>query len=100
MFCLFPKLYLFDLQLLLFNTFQKVINRVSWLDDRHGDGLSPILYDTVPLFVCTDQLQYYAIIVSTFICSKCLLMVDLLSVMFFYGASACWLSHWNNKPLI
>ena len=31
-----------------------MINGVGWLDDRHG--LSPILYDTAPLFVYTDQL--------------------------------------------
>jgi len=43
-----------DLQLLFFNTFQKVINGIGWLYDRHGP--SPILYDTVPLFVYIDQL--------------------------------------------
>ena len=34
-------------QLLFLNTYQKMINGVGWLDDRHG--LSPILYDTAPL---------------------------------------------------
>jgi len=34
--------------------FKIVMNRVGWLDDRHGP--SPILYDTLPLFVYTDQL--------------------------------------------
>jgi len=34
--CSFFLLCLFDLQLMFFNTFQKVINWVGWLDDRHG----------------------------------------------------------------
>jgi len=54
MFLFFFSLCLFDVQLLFLNTCQKVINGVGWLDDRHG--LSPILYDTAPLFVYTDQL--------------------------------------------
>ena len=46
------------------NTCQKMINGVGWLDDRHG--LSPILYDTEPLFVYTDQLLWHCV----FICSN------------------------------
>ena len=34
---------------------------VGWLDDRHGP--SPILYDTVPLFVYIDQLLWHCIFV-------------------------------------
>jgi len=41
-----------------------MINGVGWLDDRHGH--SPILYDTAPLFVYTDQLLCHCI----FICSN------------------------------
>jgi len=61
-------------------------NGVGWPDDRHG--LSPILYDTVPHFVC--MISYCAIVFS-------------FALMFangwfaacdgFYGASTCWLSH-------
>ena len=40
-------------------TCQKMINGVGWLDDRHG--LSPILYDTAPLFVYTDQLLCHCV---------------------------------------
>ena len=40
---------------MFFNTSQKLKNRVGWLDERHG--LSPILYDTAPLFVCTRGRQ-------------------------------------------
>jgi len=36
-----------------------VINGVGWPDDRHG--LSPILYDTAPVFIYTDQLLIIAI---------------------------------------
>ena len=44
---LFFSLRLFEAQLLFLNIYQKMINGVGWLDDRHG--LSPILYDTAPL---------------------------------------------------
>jgi len=50
---------LFDVQLLFLNIRQKVINGFGWLDDRHG--LSPILYDTAPLFVYTDQLLCHCV---------------------------------------
>ena len=60
----FFSLCLFDLQLLFLNTCQKVINGVGWPDDRHS--LSPILYDTAPVFVCTDQLLCHC----GFICSN------------------------------
>ena len=64
-FCvLFSELCLFHFQVLFFNTAQKLKNRVSWLDDRHGP--SPILYDIAPLFVYTDQLLRHCI----FICSN------------------------------
>ena len=39
--------------MLFYNTSQKLKNRVGWLDDRSGPP--PILYDTAPLFVYTDQ---------------------------------------------
>jgi len=39
-----------------------VINRVGWLDDRHGP--SPILYDTAPLLVYSTLSIYYAIVFS------------------------------------
>jgi len=41
-----------------------VINGVGWPDDRHG--LSPILYDTAPIFIYTDQLLCHCV----FICSN------------------------------
>ena len=63
-FLIFFSLCLFDVQLLFLNTYQKMINGVVWLDDRHG--LSPILYDTAPLFVYTDQLLCHFV----FICSN------------------------------
>jgi len=63
-FPVFFSLYLFDLQLLFLDTCQKVTNGVGWPDDRHG--LSPILYDTTPLFVYTDQLLCHCV----FICSN------------------------------
>ena len=42
-------------------TFGSVYTTVSvgWLDDRHD--LSPILYDTAPLFVYTDQLMCHCV---------------------------------------
>jgi len=43
------------------NTSQKMINGVGWLDDRCG--LSPILYDTAPLFVYTDQLLCHCVFI-------------------------------------
>jgi len=46
------------------STLVKSDKQGGWLDDRHG--LSPILYDTVPLFVHTGQLLCYYI----FICSN------------------------------
>jgi len=52
--CSFFLLCLFDLQLLFFNPFQKIISRVDWLNDRHRP--STIQDDTSPLFVYTDQL--------------------------------------------
>jgi len=52
------------LQLLWTPVYQKVVNRVGWLSDRHGPSL--ILYDTAPLFVYTDQLLCHCI----FICSN------------------------------
>ena len=52
-----------DLQLLFLNTCQKVINGIGWPDDRHG--LSPILYDTAPLFVYTDQLLCHCILICS-----------------------------------
>ena len=55
----FFSLCLFDLQLLFLNTCQKVINGVGWLDERHG--LSPILYDTAPVFVYADQLLCHCV---------------------------------------
>jgi len=54
---------LIDVQLLFLNTCQKMTSRVGWPDDRHG--LSPILYDTAPLFIYTDQL----LCLCVFICS-------------------------------
>ena len=45
-------LCLFYFQPLFFNTCQKVINGVGWLDDPHCP--SPILCDTVTLFIYTD----------------------------------------------
>ena len=63
-FLFFFSLCLFDVQLLFLNTYQKMINGVGWLDDRHG--LSPILYDTAPLFVYTNQLLCHCV----FICSN------------------------------
>jgi len=48
---------------MFFNTFQKVINGVGWLGDRHGP--SPILYYTVPLFVYTDQLLCYCVVICS-----------------------------------
>ena len=64
LFLFFFSLCLFDHQLLFLNTCQKVINGVGWPDDRHG--LSPILYDTAPVFVYTDQLSCHCV----FICSN------------------------------
>ena len=64
LFLFFFSLCLFDLQLLFLNTCQKVINGVGWLDERHG--LSPILYNTAPIFVYTDQLLCHCV----FICSN------------------------------
>ena len=63
-----------------------MINGVGWLDDRHG--LSPILYDTAPLFVYTDN---YCAIVFSF----ALMFANgwLTACDGFYDASACWLSH-------
>jgi len=63
-FLFFFSLCLFNVQLLLLNTYQKMINEFGWLDDRHG--LSPILYDTAPLFVYIDQLLCHCV----FICSN------------------------------
>ena len=63
-FSVFFSLCLFDLQLLFLNTCQKVINGVGWPDDCHG--LSPILYDTAPAFIYTDQLLCHCV----FICSN------------------------------
>ena len=60
----FFSLCLFDLQLLFLNTCQKVINGVGWPGDHHG--LSPILYDTAPVFIYTDQLLCHCV----FICSN------------------------------
>ena len=58
------SLCLFDLQLLFHNTCQKVMNGDGWPDDHHG--LSPILYDTAPVFVYTEQLLCHCV----FICSN------------------------------
>ena len=44
-------------------TWQKVINGVGWPDDRHG--LSPILSDTAPLLVYTDQLLCHCILICS-----------------------------------
>ena len=63
-YAVFFSLCLFDLQLLFLNTCQKVTNGVGWPDDRHG--LSPILYDTAPVFIYTDQLLCHCV----FICSN------------------------------
>jgi len=63
-FSVFFSSCLFDLQLLFLDTCQKVINGVGWPDDRHG--LSPILYDTAPVFIYTDQVLCHC----AFICSK------------------------------
>jgi len=43
-----------------------VINGVGWPDDRHG--LSPILCDTAPLFVYTDQLLCHCILICSNVC--------------------------------
>ena len=62
--CLFSWLcLLYSTQMLFFNTSQQLKNRVGWLDDRRSP--SPILYDTAPLFVYTDQSLRHCI----FICS-------------------------------
>ena len=63
-FLFFFSLCLFDLQLLFLNTCQNVKNGVGWTDDRHG--LSPILYDTAPVFIYTDQLLCHCV----YICSN------------------------------
>ena len=81
-----------DVQLLFLNTCQKMINGVGWLDDRHG--LSPILYDTAPLFV--TLINYCAIVFSfALIFANCWLT----ACDGFYDASACWLSHMKQQPL-
>jgi len=51
----------FDFQLSFLNTFQKVINKVGWLDDRHDP--SPILCDTVTLCVYIDQLFCHCVFI-------------------------------------
>jgi len=43
---------------------KKVLIGVGWPDDRHG--LSPILYDTAPVFIYTDQPLCHCV----FICSN------------------------------
>jgi len=48
----------------VFQYFSKSDKRVGSLDDRHG--LSPIVYDTAPLFPYTDQLLCHCV----FICSN------------------------------
>ena len=69
MFCVYSfsaffSLCLFDVQLVFLNACQKVINGVGRPDDRHG--LSPILYDTAPVFIYTDQLLCHCV----FTCSN------------------------------
>ena len=44
-----------------FNTYQKVINGVGWRDDCHGP--SPVLCDTVTLFVYIDQLFCHCVFI-------------------------------------
>jgi len=74
-------------------TCQKVINGVGWPDDRNG--LSPILYDTAPVFIYTNQLLCHCV----FICSNFLLMVGLLHAMAFMVLLLIDWVIWNNKPL-
>jgi len=45
-------MYLFDLQLLFFNTFQKVMNRFGWLD--HGSSNIFVLRPILNKFVLRD----------------------------------------------
>jgi len=70
--------------MLFFNTSQK---QDGWLDDRHGP--SPILYDTAPLFVYTDQ--PYVIAFSFDLMFT--IVVGFLSAMASCSAPVCWLSH-------
>ena len=64
-----------------------MLKGVGWLDDRHG--LSPILYDTAPLFVFT-LINYCAIVFSF---APMFANGWLTACDGFYDASACWLSH-------
>ena len=70
------------------NSYQKMINGVGWLDDRHG--LSPILYDTLQRPSLFTLINYCAIVFSFAL----MFANDWLSACDgFYDASACWLSH-------
>ena len=58
--------FVFDFQLLFFNTImQKVINGVGWRNDHHG--LLPIVCDTVTLVF--TLISYFAIVFSFFLIS-------------------------------
>jgi len=76
LFC-FPTVLIWSSSV-IFQQFQKVVNRIGWLDGLHC--LSPILYDKVPLFVYTDQLSSHC----AFICSVYWRLVYLLCSGFLY----------------
>jgi len=61
--------------------------RVGGQDDRHG--LSPILYDTAPIFIYTDQLFCHCVFIGAPIFAN----GWFTACDGFYGASAYWLSH-------
>ena len=84
---LFFSICLFDVQLLFLNTYQKMTNGVGILDDRHG--LSPILYDTAPLF------PLFTLINCAIVFSFAPMFANgwLTACDGFYDAFACWLSH-------
>jgi len=76
-----------------FQHFSKLINRVGWLDDRHGP--SPILCDTAPIVVYTDQLLHHWISFALMFTNNWFcLMQWLLIVLLLVG----WVI-WNSKPL-
>jgi len=79
--CLFVRLPSncahFYFQPLFFNTCQKVINGFVWLGDHHGP--SPILCDTVTLFVSIVQLFCHCVFIHAYVHWK--------SVSFLYDSS-------------
>jgi len=71
-----------------YNTTQKVINGVRWIDDRHGP--SPVVCDTVTLVF--TLIRYFAIVfyLFWFLVSNVLLIVQWLSVWYLFNSWVIW----------